>query len=1162
MKRISKLILGSAVLVAASLMTVSFVSRMKAHAETSEWKYGLNGALGFNENTYATIEKSTKKESWREGSVTANGEIAFIESCDPDEDVFIFNNTKIVTDAVDLFETPKISSILDEQRKGAVNRAGTSDFPWIGAVGKYASDTYGTGWGTTWSRPYQPASQYRIKNNRFTEENTNRYNRYTNYETGEVGAQWKDEEGNEWNRRSFASRSDNVIVTFIEAPDNQDLDITLSVDHMVEMRNQGTVNPRPDSDYIVTEDANGYTIGMVGKYADQNRKGNKNREKTLFADGGWGSATRIVTDGTIDYAADTRTITNMNGFGSGSITDARDPKITITGTKSVMLITKVDRQDDGCSSVDDVKSLLYDRLVSEIDAVVAKYDIKSNGDSYKKLLEPHVQIHGGMFDKVRIDLCQTEEEKADRELTNTELIRQQNSDKSEINKAFLERIYNNGRFGLICASGYHTTRLGAIWTGAWKPDWSGDFTLDANTNLQVSGMNTGNMDGASEGYINFLVRMVADWETDAENVYGMTDAIKAPPRVDGTGQAGSYHFIDGYPHIYVNGITDWLIIPIFEYWQCYGDREIPLGKDIDLERNQHVLDWSDDDVERIRSTGKMKLLEDILYPMLDKTMNFWLQYVDDRYYTDGSGEIHLDDGTTLSEAIAAGDTGAKYLFTPGYSPENSPAGTADNSIYALAYNTTMDISASHDTLFMARAVLDKLKLSDSAEKLEKWNDFEGKIPEYLYADSGELKEWATENLGEKHQHRHVSHAYPAWPGYETQTDENLREGIWKAMALRSAAYGGKEASESHGPTHKALVAARLKDSESLDAVLRYLMTNNYQYSSMMTSHNNNHSSTYCTDSAFGIMGAVNESLLYSNTGEIEILPALLDTLRSGSITGLRARCNAEVNQIAWDVDANQATVTVTSNEDNNNIALSCGPAWSGAYIHGSKQAIRYNNHNKAYIALDLDKDESVTVQFTMGDRIQITTDANTEQRVYAGDKIAFGATYTTPSGEAGEVLWHVADAAGGEQMDAAISSDGVLTVPDQAKGKLLKIFAASADGSIVSNEIILHVSVNAAGTAGAEEPFTAYAGISNGNLGLCVSNNAQGKKVRAVWTAYDDDGGMADVTEQVIELGANEYRRISMPAAWDTGAYSSCVFLWDADTMAPLLPKMEVAKNR
>ena len=68
--------------------------------------------------------------------------------------------------------------------------------------------------------------------------------------------------------------------------------------------------------------------------------------------------------------------------------------------------------------------------------------------------------------------------------------------------------------------------------------------------------------------------------------------------------------------------------------------------------------------------------------------------------------------------------------------------------------------------------------------------------------------------------------------------------------------------------------------------------------------------------------------------------------------------------------------------------------------------------------------------------------------------------------------------------------------------------------------------------------------------------------MRAVWTAYDDEGGMADVTEQVIELGANEYRRISMPAAWDTGAYSSCVFLWDADTMAPLLPKMEVAKNR
>lgn len=373
-------------MVSASLAAAAFVSMPKSHAETTEWKYGIGEALGFHENTYATIEKGTKKESWREGSVSANGEIAFIESCDPDEDVFIFNNTKIVTDGTDFYETPVISDILEQQRKGAVNRSGQNDFPWINAVNKFATDSYGASWGTTWSRPYQPASQFRIKNNHFTEENKERYNRYTNYETGEVGAQWKDKDGNEWNRRSFASRSDEVIVTYIEAPDHGELDLTLSIDHMVEMRNQGTVNPRPDSDYIVTQDVNGYAVGMVGKYADQNRKGNKNREKVLFANGGWGTAMRIVTDGNIDYVADTRTIEKSNGFGTGRIIDANDPKITITGTKSVMLISKVDRQDDGCNSTEDVKEKLYDRLLRDIDAVIAKYNVTSNEESYLSLI--------------------------------------------------------------------------------------------------------------------------------------------------------------------------------------------------------------------------------------------------------------------------------------------------------------------------------------------------------------------------------------------------------------------------------------------------------------------------------------------------------------------------------------------------------------------------------------------------------------------------------------------------------------------------------------------------------------------------------------------------------------------------------------------------------
>ena len=62
-------------------------------SSTDGWKYGIGEAMGFNENTYKSIEKAATNDNWRDGSVSANGEIAFIESCDPDEDVFIFNNT-------------------------------------------------------------------------------------------------------------------------------------------------------------------------------------------------------------------------------------------------------------------------------------------------------------------------------------------------------------------------------------------------------------------------------------------------------------------------------------------------------------------------------------------------------------------------------------------------------------------------------------------------------------------------------------------------------------------------------------------------------------------------------------------------------------------------------------------------------------------------------------------------------------------------------------------------------------------------------------------------------------------------------------------------------------------------------------------------------------
>lgn len=70
------------------------------------------------------------------------------------------------------------------------------------------------------------------------------------------------------------------------------------------------------------------------------------------------------------------------------------------------------------------------------------------------------------------------------------------------------------------------------------------------------------------------------------------------------------------------------------------------------------------------------------------------------------------------------------------------------------------------------------------------------------------------------------------------------------------------------------MAARLKNSKSVYETLYTLLNSEIYYTSLMTDHNTDRrADTYCTDTGFGIVGIINEALLYSNTGEIELLPA-------------------------------------------------------------------------------------------------------------------------------------------------------------------------------------------------------------------------------------------------------------------------------------------------
>ena len=113
-------------MVSAFCPAASF-AQSEVNTEMTEWKYGLGSDKGFNEDTYTTITRNEYSRNnvnqWRDGSMTGNGTMGVIESCDPAEDVFIFNNTKFVLATNEVREVADVSANLETIRKNVVNQS-------------------------------------------------------------------------------------------------------------------------------------------------------------------------------------------------------------------------------------------------------------------------------------------------------------------------------------------------------------------------------------------------------------------------------------------------------------------------------------------------------------------------------------------------------------------------------------------------------------------------------------------------------------------------------------------------------------------------------------------------------------------------------------------------------------------------------------------------------------------------------------------------------------------------------------------------------------------------------------------------------------------------------------------------------------------------------
>jgi alpha-L-fucosidase 2 len=286
--------------------------------------------------------------------------------------------------------------------------------------------------------------------------------------------------------------------------------------------------------------------------------------------------------------------------------------------------------------------------------------------------------------------------------------------------------------------------------------------------------------------------------------------------------------------------------------------------------------------------------------------DYWL-YTHDDHFLREQAVPYLKEVTQFYESFLFKGKNGKYIFCPSLSPENVPA--IPNASLATI-NATMDIAVAKEVF---QNLCDScIYLGIESANIPKWQEMIKNLPDYEINQDGAMKEWLWPGLTDNYEHRHLSHIYGLFPGFEI-TDTFMPE-IFQAckIAVEKRQVVGQMSQTGWSLAHMANIYARLHEGDralaALNQMIRACVGPN-----LFTYHNdwrhqgltlfwNFMDRIFQIDANFGITAAILEMLLYSNKDLIGILPALPSNWNSGEITGVVAR-GAIILDIKWQNDS-------------------------------------------------------------------------------------------------------------------------------------------------------------------------------------------------------------------------------------------------------------------